>query len=205
MIERVLLALDVIAVLLAERVVRSRALSLLLAFALLDELAIMALQGAVLGAAPRPFAGAARVAYHVETALVLGWPAALAAASWAVFARRAPRWIGAAWAVALAALVIAYPLPRGWTAPTLHALELGGVAAAAVPIARAWRSASLSSRAGVAVGLLVAVELAVSLLGAWGHGAGVFTRWDELARLPYAIGWSVLVVLFFSWGRPWRS
>lgn len=71
-------------------------------------------------------------------------------------------------------------------------------------IARAWRSEELSSRPGITLGLLVAVELAVSMLGAWGHGAGVFTRWNELARLPYALGWAVLVVLFAWWGRPWR-
>lgn len=198
-------ALDVTALTFAQRVVRSRPLSLLLAFALVDELAIRMLQSVVLEGAPRPFAGLARVAYHAETAFVIGWPAALAAASWAVFARRRVPWIGWAWAAVLAVLVMSYPLPRGWTAPVLHAVELAGIAAAAVPIWRAWTSDAPSSRPGIAVGLLVAVEVAVSLLGAWAHGSSVFTRWNELARLPYVIGWTVLVVLLVSWWRPWKT
>lgn len=102
--------------------------------------------------------------------------------------------IFAAWLIAAGGLAACYPLPRGWTAPTLHAVELlfVGVALAAVP--RGWRSRAITTREGQAIGVLVVVELVVALLGAWAHGSQVFDRgaWDALSRLPYAIGWAVL-------------
>jgi hypothetical protein len=57
-------------------------LVLLLAFALADELAQVALHAALDGA-PRPLAGWYRAGWHVSVALSLGWPAALVLATWA--------------------------------------------------------------------------------------------------------------------------
>ena len=64
-------------------------LAALVAFALVDELVVEAVHRALAGQ-PRPFAGGDRALYHLETALVLGWPAVLAACSWRAFSF--PRW-----------------------------------------------------------------------------------------------------------------
>lgn len=61
----------------------NRALLVLLAFALVDELAVEALHAWCFAGAPRPLAGWARLGWHVSIALSLGWPAALAWATWA--------------------------------------------------------------------------------------------------------------------------
>ncbi len=61
---------------------RGRYLLWLLAFALADELAQVALHAALDGA-PRPLAGWYRAGWHVSVALSLGWPAALMLATWA--------------------------------------------------------------------------------------------------------------------------
>lgn len=107
------------------------------------------------------------------------------------------RAIAVAWVLALAGMVVAHPLPRGWTQPVLHAWQLACVAVAIAAILRAW--GRTWSRAGVAVGVLVAVELVVGILGAWGHDA--FRQWDELARVPYAIGFGVIAGLQVLWLR----
>ena len=62
---------------------RGRYLLWLLAFALADELAVEALHVFAFAGAPRPLAGWARLGWHVSIALSLGWPAALAWATWA--------------------------------------------------------------------------------------------------------------------------
>lgn len=61
---------------------------------------------------PKPYVGLARLAYHAEQALVLGWPAALVAVALVAFLRR--RWWLAVppWAVAVAAVAYAYPWLR---------------------------------------------------------------------------------------------
>lgn len=63
--------------------VKRSPLVFLLAFALIDELAVEALHVLVFAGAPRPLAGWARAGWHAETAFVLGWPAALVLATWA--------------------------------------------------------------------------------------------------------------------------
>ena len=82
-----LLVAEVAAVVLAVRARVGHPLVVLLAFALLDELAVLGLH-AILAHAPRPIAGWWRVPYHVETAFVLGWPCLLAAVCWQA---KAPR------------------------------------------------------------------------------------------------------------------
>lgn len=187
-----------------------RALPLLIAFALANDLTTEALHAWAFPGAPRPFRGGVRVGYHLETALVLGWPAALAAASWAAFqpalrARRAALAIGVTWTVLVGAMAALHPLDLpGSGAPRtrffLHAGELAGLAGAGAAIVRGWGRAW--SRDAVAVGLLCAVELAVALLGPWAHD--VFTSWTELARVPYLLGFIALSAVLLRWAIPPR-
>lgn len=109
--------------------------------------------------------------------------------------KRAPGpYIFGAWLVVVASMIMLYPLRRGMTAIVLHAVELLFVAVALAAIPAGWRSRAITTREGKALGVVLVTELAVAVLGAWGTGVGVFTSWDELARVPYAIGWAVLCV-----------
>jgi hypothetical protein len=57
----------------------------LLAFAVVEDIAVRLLIDLVIAPSPRPFYGLARGAYHLADALVMAWPLALAWASWRVF------------------------------------------------------------------------------------------------------------------------
>ena len=57
----------------------------LLAFAVVEDVAVRLLNDLVIAPAPRPLHGLALVAYFVSTALVMAWPGALAWAAWRVF------------------------------------------------------------------------------------------------------------------------
>lgn len=199
----VLLALEVAALvgagLLARRQRTYRLVVLLVAGALVDELLVEAGHRWVFPGAPRPFAGWVRVAYHVETALVLGWPALLAGVSWRVFLplrRTVRRAIAGAWAATAAAFAAAFPLPRGMTAPALHVAVVVAATAALAPIPGAWRRAWTSAH--VAVLVLVGVELAVALAGPWIRSP--FTDW-HLAHVAYVIGFGTLTAIQAHWLR----
>ena len=154
---------------------------LLVVYALVDEVLLEAGHRWVFAAAPRPFAGAVRVAYHLETAIVLGWPAVLTAAAWRVFA-----W----WAVTAGGLALRYPMPREWVALTLHGFEVAAVAFAAVAVVRAWRRPWGTAHASVL--LLVAVELSVAGIGPFVRNP--FADW-QLASCSYLIGFLALAAL----------
>lgn len=180
-----------------------RAVILLFGLALVDEVVIELVHRRLAGA-PRPFRGVDRVAYHLETCFVLGWPSALALCGWHTFdGSRLGGWmrrgIIGLWLGSVVGLIVLFPLPRGHTAPALAAVVGLAVGAGLFSIARAWKSVRLTSREGEGVGTLLAAELALWILGAWGQGAGVFTLWDELARMPYILVW--LILLEFYW-RP---
>lgn len=176
-------------------------LPVLFAFALVDELAVEAIHRALVGA-PRPFAGTARVLYHLETALVLGWPCLLAVTAWRVFGPVAGRsrvlvvdTLASAYLGAVAALAALHPLSRSRTAAALHAAELVAVVASVAAIALAWRRPW--GRPAVLVGVLVAVEACVALLGPWAHD--VFADWSRLALVPYALGFGTVAGIQLSW------
>lgn len=204
------LVVEVAAAVLAWRRAPRSPLVWLLTFAPASDVAIKLLQAFALDAAPRPLVGMARVLYHVETALVLAWPAALAAVAWRVFGsvtrrtvinpdrgHKIRRWsyflpetpIALAWALAVAVLVLSHPLPRGWTAPLLRAWTLAAVAVGVVAVVRAWRSPASWGRSAVhhAVLLLLGTEAAVAIVGPYVRDP--FADWDA-ARLLYLVGFA---------------
>jgi hypothetical protein len=181
------------------------ALVLLLAFALVNDLAIEGLHIALQGA-PKPFAGWLRLAYHVETALVLGWPAMLAATCWRAFAAphplrrpvvrpRSAKRVLTAWGLTLAAFVTLYPLPKGWTKPLLTTWHLSMLTAATVAIRRGW--GRQWTKPATLIGALVAVEIPLAILGPW--GADVFADWERLARLPYVLAFGSIAGVELWW------
>jgi hypothetical protein len=166
-----------------------KTMPILLAFALASDLAILAGRELLLADAPRPFAGFARAWYHLETALVIGWPCALALTTWRLFV-----WgKGVAWALPWGAwigctlmLAVEHPMPPGWTAHVFHVVEALGVVVAWRAIWRGWpRSWGAEHRALV---VLVAVETVVLILGPFGRD--LYRDWPLLARLPYAAGFT---------------
>lgn len=186
--------------------------SALLAYALAADVAMLGIE-AWLAAAPRPLAGAARALYHLHVALFLGWPASLVAGTWRTFGaaswdRETGRrlagpgaavvpWLAGVYLGAVVGLAALHPLGRARTAGVLHACELAAVLACAWAIVAGWRRPW--GQRQIVVGLLVAIEGTLALLGPWAHD--VFRDWPRLARLPYLLGFSAVVALHVAWLR----
>ena len=173
---------------------RSRPLVTLLAFALASDVAVRAGAVLVLAGAPRPLAGWPLAWWRVETALVTGWPAALAVVAWWVFA--GPQKPNA---------------PDSSEAKThgltvLAAVRGRGAARCGRSTERTIAQAVLSSWASLQVGLAVAPLTRPRLAGillAW-HVAGVVVgaapialRWGKGARSVehHVVGLLVAVLL----------
>lgn len=173
----------------------------LLAYALADEVIVEALHRLFVGV-PRPFEpGWIRAAYHIETAIVLGWPACLAVASWRVFGwpkhlRPAVAVVEVTWGAWVLAMALSHPMGRTDTAVALHAFELLAVVAALAPIPGAWRRPW--GRQHVGVGLLVCVETAVATIGPFAQD--VFRDW-RVATVGYLVGFVALAGLLGWWLR----
>lgn len=167
----------------------------LAAFAAID-LATRAAQAFVLCDAPRPFAGAARALYHVETALQTAWPIAVALCVLATF--RAPRWASliliGAWAVNAAQMAAAYPLAKGTTRPRLLAVELAALFVCAIA-ANVYRA---TTRAQAAALSLVVVEVAIVGAGPW--ATNVFTD-RGVGWFGYSVGFTAMLLLYKLWER----
>jgi hypothetical protein len=180
---------------------------MLVAYALLDEVLLEVGHRWIFAGAPRPFAGLVRAAYHLETALVLGWPALLVTAAWRVF--DVPRWDRASgrrvrpsdgvwagwgvlgcWVVVAGGMALRYPMGRTWTTRTLHLFEVACVLCAGGAVVRAWRREW--GTAQVSVLLLVGVELAVGTIGPFVRDP--FADW-RLASCSYLIGFVCLAAL----------
>lgn len=96
------------------------------------------------------------------------------------------------WVTVVGSLAAVYPLPRGWTAPLLHACELGFVAAALAALPAGWRSRAIVTPQGRALGVVLVGEMCNALVGAWAQGAGVFAAWNSVARWGYLVTWAAL-------------
>ncbi len=171
-----------------------------------------------LAALTKPVHGWSRLAYHLETALVLGWPALVTAAAWRTFgaSRVHPRTLVVsppppgpplaillAWLTLTLALALAFPLPRDLTAPTLHLWEGLCVVVAGVAIARAWlRKGTAWDGAHYPVGLLVVVELAIVTVGPFAAG-DPFGDWSTTATPAYLCSFSLLSL--YLAGCLWRD
>jgi hypothetical protein len=126
-------------------------------------------------AAPGPYTGLTRSAFHVEQALLLAWPFGLAALAWIIFGRRSPRLAARLYLVTAVALAAAYPHVRG---PRLRlcylAIEIATLLAAAAAVAVwAWRRERPRLEHGVVLCLLGVG--AAKLKPVW--GGDLFTSW----------------------------
>lgn len=214
-----LVAVETVAVAVAFwRVPRSPIVWLLL-FALVDEVVVEMLHRFAFEGAHRPFVGVVRALYHLETALVLGWPAGLAAVSWQVsltMPKRPMRTLSpyrAAWEdsnkeprpfpvpLALAGmhlgatigLAVAYPLPRERLAMLFQAWEVLCVAFAWAGIRRGWGRAW--RRVEVSLVALASCETMVATIGPF--ASDPFTRW-WIASTFYVVTWVAVAIVIGS-------
>lgn len=183
--------------------------ALLLAFGLGCDLVQEVVRPIYLGH-PRPFSGAARIAWHVGQAAFAAYPWAILAVAVVVLTGHGRRWIavtvGVAW-VAYEALLIA-----GYHALDLRGERLGlvylaaqallvlGMGAVVVPWWRRWRAAWRAERlapsateilAALACGVELVILAGPLLLGApWAHA-----RWIVLARPAYATYYLIAILM----------
>jgi hypothetical protein len=142
-----------------------------------------------------PFTGWDRIAAHVDTALFLSWPAALTVASLHVFLKRRPWPALAAWALAVVALAITYPVTRGEVLQRVYLWIEAATLAASWGFVIAWiRSPDRGSPAfhQVCVALVLGTELTSLFVGPW-KAVDLFAAWP-LAQLAYA-GLFVFLIL----------
>ncbi|MFT3768925.1 MAG: hypothetical protein QM820_26080 [Minicystis sp.] len=129
-----------------------------------------------------PFAGLTRVACDIDNALMLAYPAALAALAVWMFLRRRPWPVAMAYLLSVAALAVAYPASRG------------------LPLARSYMAAELAT---------VAVSFGAFIMWFWrresptlAHGVALLLGLTEIATmipyqrspfswLPIAQAWSI--------------
>lgn len=205
-----LVVVEAVAVVVALRRVPRSPLVLLLLYALADEVLVEALHRWAFAGAPRPFAGGMKVLYFCETALVLGWPAGLAATSWQVSAPLLPRSmrrdvgpmplvLGGVHLGAVVGLAVAYPLPRARLASLLHAWEVLCVVLAWAGVRRGWRRAW--GRVEVAIVVLVSCETMIATVGPF--ASDPFTRW-WIGAVFYLVTWLAVVVVLARRSAPRR-
>lgn len=183
------------------RVREHRPVAVALAYGLGADLAIRFLQVAWLQGAPRPFQGAARLAYHAEVGLMLGWPCALALLAahvfrpgrgGAVFAGWAPAWVPVgAWLGLVPGHILTFPLGGKRTAKLFFWVEIIALALAAVSIIRSWRT-PWGRQHGAAM-FLLGTELVVVLLGP--YVSSIYRDWN-LAKLLYTASFLTLGIWY---------
>jgi hypothetical protein len=162
------------------------------------DVAGMALREYALKGESKPYVGIARLAYHAEQALVLGWPAALLAVALVAFLRRRAWPVAVPWALAVVAVAWAYPWLRlerlGYAYAVWSWLCCGTVAAIAW---RTYRSVDWGPH-HVATLLLVAGET----IAAFAYlDMAALERWDG----PRAAHGMALGLLAMYFGRQvWR-
>lgn len=136
-----------------------------------------------------PFNGAARIACDVDNALILAYPAALAALALWVFLRRRPWPVACVYVLAVSTLAAIYPVSRGvFLARSYIAAELGAVAVTFGSFVMwYWRRESPTLTRGVT--LLLGLTELVSLIP--------YQR-SPFAWLPIAQAWSIAQAAYMT-------
>jgi hypothetical protein len=193
---------------LARRKPEHRPIAYLWTVGLASEVALSALRPvlvqvrATLGDAT--WTGWPRVAAHIDQALFMAWPAALAATALVVFLGRKPWPVMACYAIIVAAVVALHPKARDGSLPRVYAaVQMTGLLVA-VGSAAMWylRSRQTRGRATTAQAVLMfilAVEVP-SIAGAW--RIGIFANW-HLSQIAYLI--MVVLQILLQGVFLWRS
>jgi hypothetical protein len=135
-----------------------------------------------------PFTGWARIAFHGEVALFVGWMAGVAALAVFVFGRRRPWGVLAVYVVAVAVLAAGYPTFRGELLGKAYlALELAALCTSVGCLLLWFLGDERGKTQHLAAGFIVIAET-LMLVGPF--RMGIFSAWD-LAR-------SILIALYIS-------
>lgn len=156
------------------------------------QLGILAPGYALLGGAPAT--GWLRLAFHIEQALFVAWPAALAAAAIALFLRRRPWPAVLAWAAMAGVLAAGYPtirgalLQRAYLGAKLAGITVGFGALLTWALPRT-RKLELSH---ACLALVIILDAGTLVVGAW--RTDVFTAWP-LDQIGYCVLYAVLIAM----------
>lgn len=146
-----------------------------------------------------PFTGWHLVVCHIDRSLVLALHAGLAALAMWVFLRRRPWAVAVAWALAVAALAVTYPITRGEVLQRCYlAAELATLGVVSGCYVMWWWRREKPNFSNVCALLLGSGEVAI-LIGPYSRN--IFTSWD-IAQAMYATIYVVLLIL--HGGILWR-
>jgi hypothetical protein len=201
--------LSALATVLALNVARKRRehrpVAALLAFGLLSDLARWPLRAWVLLPAherfgTEPLQGGARLAFHVDQALFLAYPAAVAALAIGIFLRRRPWAVAIVWAATIGVLAAMYPATRGALLRRCYlAAELASLTLAVGSfITWVWKRETPTLTHGCVM-LIAGIELAM-LIGP--YRLNIYSDWD-IAAAMYSTMYVALAIL--NGGASWPS
>ncbi|WP_437600297.1 hypothetical protein WMF28_01885 [Sorangium sp. So ce590] len=132
-----------------------------------------------------PFTGWVRIAFHVESALFVGWMTGVAALAVFIFGRRRPWGVLAIYVVAVGVLAAGYPTFRGELLGKAYlALQLAALCVSIGCLLRWFASREPAKVHHVATGLIIITELSM-LAGPYRYG--VFTTWDLAQSMLIAL------------------
>jgi hypothetical protein len=132
-----------------------------------------------------PFAGWVRVAFHVESAMFIGWMAAVAALAVLIFGRRRPWGVLAVYVVAVAVLAIGYPTFRGELLGKAYlACQLAALCTSVGFLLRWFAGREPAKVHHIAAGLIILTELSM-LAGPYRFG--IFTTWHLAQSMLIAL------------------
>jgi len=197
----------VVATLLAWDVSRKRRahrpIAVLLTFGLAADLARRALRVFVLVPAyaalnGAPASGMVRALAHVDQALFLGYPAALASVTLWVYLARRPWPVMVVYVVAEVALIASYPVLRGEGVRKAYLGFQLACLAVAVGAFVHWMTFRKNPPTVThwIVALMMVVEIAGVAAGPW--RLGLFVKWD-LAQMGYCMLYAMLILIQWRW------
>ncbi|WP_437590456.1 hypothetical protein [Sorangium sp. So ce1000] len=132
-----------------------------------------------------PFTGWVRAAFHLESALFLGWMAGVAALAVFIFGRRRPWGVLAVYVVAVAVLAAGYPTFRGaLLAKAYTACELAALCVSVGYLLRWYFGREPAQSHHFIGGLIVVAELTM-LAGPF--RVGIFGAWDLARSILFAL------------------
>ncbi len=184
--------------------IRRSDLTALLIFALTSDILTQIGKSLLFTAAQHPVEAAilthgwpARVWYHVETTLMLAWPALLSLAVRRAFvfpgSHPAPATAAiGAWIGMSIGLVIIFPTSSEFTQRVFIAVEALSVALAWLAVWQGWPRAWSRSVVHIALLVMLCFETVVLLLGPFSHD--LYRDWN-LARVPYLLSFAGVAVL----------
>lgn len=152
-----------------------------------------------------PFAGWTRAAFHVESALFVGWSAGLAALALWVLLRRRPWPIALAWMAVVAALVLTYPVARGAVLREWYlGVHLVSLTVATGCLVMWFARLPRPTLPTMVTGFLIGTELISLAVGPW--RGSLFSTWD-FAQAAYSTLYVAISILQGGalWFTPTRS